>query len=276
MLKRFIYSVCFLGLCMAIQPRQAQAMTVSAVECSVVAFPCPIANIIDSGIRSNGVGLLGANRYTVLPFAFNNATVTFSGTLLATDLLGIYTYIWGGGAATYIGGPGNFYLDVQISQNYVTAGGVGLYSEFNIGNCTANTVGTVSGVAATLGVNGNFLPVLGSSGPIFGGDCLPAGGPGGTPGFTQAAGPAAIAVGGVTNLTALAQFYFAANGGLNQSINLPWGEDFPDLIDFGTTIPTPSTIGSFGVTDQAPEPATLSMIGGALCLLGLGARRRKQ
>jgi hypothetical protein len=276
MLRRFIFSVGLLGLCMALQPRPAQAIAVSAVECSVVAFPCPIANIIDSGIRSNGVGLLGANRFTVLPFAFGNASVTFSGTLLATDILGSNVYIWGGGAATYIGGAGNFYLDVQISQNYVTAGGIGQFSEFNIGNCTANTVGTASGVAATLGVNGSFLPVLGSAGPIFGGDCLAAGGPGGTPGFTQNAGPAAIGIGGVTNLTALAQFYFDAAGGLNQSINLPWGEDFPDIIDFPGLIPTPTTIGSFGVSDQSPEPATLSMLGGALCLMAFRLRGRKR
>ena len=276
MFKRIFLSVMFFGLCMAIQPRPAQAIVVTAVECTVIAFPCPLANIVDAGIRANGVGLLGANAYTVLPFAFANANVTFTGTLLATDLLGTNVYIWGGGAATYLGGAGNFYLDVQISQNYITAGGVGAFSEFNIGNCTANTVGTNSGVAATLGVNGGFMPVLGSSGPGPGGDCLAAGGPGGNPGFTDSAGPFAYGVGGVTNLTALAQFYFDGAGGVNQSINLPWGEDFPDILDYGLTIPTPATIGNFNVTNQAPEPATLSLIGGALCLLGWRLRGRKQ
>ena len=271
-LKRFINIALLLGLCLVFQPRQAQAIVVTAVECTVVAFPCPAANIVDAGFRANGVGVLGANRYTVLPFAFGNADVTFSGTLLATDLFGSNIYIWGGGAATYIGGAGNFYLDVQISQNYITAGGVGGFSEFNVGTCTANTVGTSSGVAATLGVNGGFMPVLGSSGPVFGGDCVAAGGPGGNPGFTFANGPNAFAVGGVTNLTALAQFYFDGAGGVGQSIDLPWGEDFP-AVDLG--IPTPDTIGTFGVTDQSPEPSTLSMIGGALCLAGLRLRQRK-
>jgi hypothetical protein len=272
MIKRISLSVGFLGLCMAIQPRPAQALAVTAVECTVIAFPCPIANIVDSGFRADGVGLLGANRFTVLPFVFGNADVTFSGTLLATDLLGANVYIWGGGAATYIGGPGNFYLDVQISQNYVTAGGVGGFSEFNVGNCTANTVGTSSGAAATLGVNGVFMPVMGSSGPGPGGDCLAAGGPGGNPGFSFAGGPFAFGLGGVTNLTALAQFYFDAAGGVGQSIDLPWALDFPE-IDLG--IPTPDTIANFSATNQAPEPGTFGLLGGALSLAVFGLRRRK-
>jgi hypothetical protein len=274
MIKRVFLPLAFLGLCLVTQPRQAQAIVVTAVECTVVVFPCPAINVVDAGFRANGVGVLGANRFTVLPFSFTNLDVTFNGTLLATDLAGQNIYIWGGGTATNLAGV-NFYLDVQISQNYLTAPGVGLFSEFNVGNCTPNAVGTNSGVAAVLGVNGIAVgPVMGSSGPIFGGDCAPAGGPGGNPGFNFVGGPTAVAIGGITNMTALAQFYFDGAGGpLPQSIDLPWGEDFPN-VDLG--IPTPDTINTFDVTDQSPEPGTITMIGGALCMAAFGFRKRKR
>jgi hypothetical protein len=273
MLKRLLLPLALLGLALVVQPKPAQAIVVTAVECTVVVFPCPAANVVDAGFRANGVGVLGVNNFTILSFLFFNADVTFNGTLLATDTPG-GIYLWGGGAATNVGAA-NFYLDVQISQNYVSLPGVQPFSEFNIGNCTNNTLLTTSGVAATLGVNGAFMPVLGSAGPGFGGDCLAGGGPGGQTGFTQAAGPFAFGIGGVTNLTALAQFYFDGAGGLGQSINLPWGEDFPD-IGLDGVIPNPDNIGTFGLTDQAPEPATFSMIGGALCLIAFRFRRQKK
>jgi hypothetical protein len=90
-------------------------------------------------------------------------------------------------------------------------------------------------------------------------------------GFNFAAGPFVFGIGGVTNLTAVAQFYFDPAGGVGQSIDLPWGEDFPDT---NQGLPDPGNINTFSVTDAAPEPATFAMIGGALCLLAF--RRRKK
>src|SRR3954449_12051127 len=144
MWKRILLPVAILSVFLFIQPKPAQAMVVSAVECTVVVFPCPAANIVAAGFRANGVGILGANRFTLLPFAFGNADVSFTGTLLGTDTPG-GIYIWGGGVATNLLAA-NFYLDVQISQNYVSAPGIHPFSEFNIGNCTNNTLGTTSGV----------------------------------------------------------------------------------------------------------------------------------
>jgi len=271
MLKRFLFPVVLVALGMVSQPQQAHATLVTAVECSVNIFPCPAPFIIDAGFRANGVGLLGPNQFAALPFVFNNADVVFAGNILTVDLAGINIYIWGGGAATNLRNnplfPGGFYLDVAISENYVTAPGVALFSEFNNGTCTNNTIGTASGVAASLGVNGAFMPVMGNFG-----DCVAGGAPGGVlTGFNFAGGPFPFGIGGITNLTAVAQFYFDPFGGIGQSIDLPWGEQFPDI---NLDLPNPDNIGSFGVTDGAPEPATFAMIGGALCLLAFRRRRK--
>ena len=269
MLSRLLFPVVVLALGVVSQPRQANATVVTAVECSVNIFPCPAPFIIDAGSRANGVGLLGPNQFSGLPFVFNNADVVFAGNILTVDLAGINIYVWGGGAATNLANPlpGGFYLDVAISQNYVTAPGVGLFSEFNKGTCTNNTIGTASGVAATLSVNGGAMPVMGNFG-----DCVAGGAPGGVlTGFNFAAGPFPIAVGGATNLTALAQYYFDPAGGIGQSIDLPWGEQFPDI---GLPLPDPGNLNTFSLTDAAPEPATFAMFGGALGLLAYRRRRK--
>jgi hypothetical protein len=271
MFKRLLFPVVVLALGVVSQPREANATLVTAVECSVNIFPCPAAFVIDAGSRANGVGLLGPNQFTQLPFVFNNNDVIFAGNVLVTDLAGLNVYVWGGGAAANVRNnplfPGGFYLDVAISQNYVTAPGVGLFSEFNRGTCTNNTIGTASGVAASLGVNGGFMPIMGNFG-----DCVAGGAPGGVlTGFDFGSGPFVFGIGGITNLTAVAQFFFDPAGGVGQSIDLPWGEDFPDI---GLPLPDPGNIGTFGLTDPAPEPATFAMIGGALCLLAYRRRRK--
>jgi hypothetical protein len=213
--------------------------------------------------------MLGPNQFAALPFVFNNADVVFAGNILTVDLAGSNIYVWGGGAATNLANPlpGGFYLDVAISENYVTAAGVGLFSEFNSGTCTNNTIGTASGVAASLGVNGGFMPVMGNFG-----DCVAGGGPGGVlTGFNFAAGPFLFGIGNVTNLTAVAQFYFDPAGGVGQSIDLPWGEQFPDpdfpIIDPGNL----STVQ--GLENATPEPATFGLLGSAIC--GIGVLRRR-
>ena len=270
MLKRLLLPLAMLSLGLVSQPKTAHATLVTAVECSVNIFPCPAAFVIDAGLRANGVGLLGPNQFAVLPFTFNNADVVFSGAMLTVDLFGTNIYVWGGGTAANLANPlpGGFYLDVQISENYVTAPGVGQFSEFNVGNCSNNTVGTASGVAATLGVNGGFMPVMGNFG-----DCVAGGGPGGATGFAFNAGPFAFGVGPITNLTALAQFYFDPAGGVGQSIDLPWGEQFPDP---NHPIITPLDLPNLDVTDAAPEPGTFAMLGGALCAIGIAARKRRK
>jgi hypothetical protein len=104
------------------------------------------------------------------------------------------------------------------------------------------------------------------------GDCVLGGAPGGVlTGFNFASGPIAFGIGGITNLTAVAQFYFDPAGGIGQSIDLPWGEQFPDI---QLDLPDPGNINTFGVTDAAPEPTTFAMIGGALCLVALRRRRK--
>src|SRR5882724_5251843 len=192
-MRRFAlaFSGIVLTVLVSVQPQQATATTVTATICTVNTFPCPLINTVDSGIRTNGVGILGANRYSLLPFVFADAFATFTGNILVTDSAGVFIYMWGGGVATNLAAPaGGFYLDVGIQQTYLTAAGVGQFSEFNNGNCNAATIGTTSGVAATLGVNGGFLPVLGA-------------GFNNCPAFSQGAGPAAVAIGNFTTLTAL-------------------------------------------------------------------------
>jgi hypothetical protein len=68
----------------------------------------------------------------------------------------------------------------------------------------------------------------------------------------------------LTNLTALAQFKFDA-GGLNQQVDLPWGQDFPDPAI--TVFPDPNNLPA-GFTEQAPEPAAGLLPGGGLLLIG--------
>lgn len=269
MFRRLLIPLAMLTLGLVSHPQAAHATLVTAVECSVNIFPCPAPFVIDAGLRANGVGLLGPNQFAVLPFVFGNGDVTFTGTILTVDLFGTNVYVWGGGVATNLAAPvGGFYLDVQISENYVTAPGVSPFSEFNVGNCSNNTLGTASGVAATLGVNGAFMPVMGNFG-----DCVAGGGPGGLTGFNFNGGPFAFGIGPITNLTALAQFYFDPAGGVGQSIDLPWGEDFPDS---NHLLITPLDLPGLGLTDAAPEPGTFVMLGGALCAVGIAARKRRK
>src|SRR2546430_6853732 len=117
----------------AMHPQQAHAATVTAVLCAGPEFPCLPGNTLDSGFRTNGVGPLLANRYTLLPFIFDDASVNFTGTMLAVDSQAKFVYLWGGGVGTSKLGVGPLWLDVQLSQSYVTAPGVWSFSEFNIG-----------------------------------------------------------------------------------------------------------------------------------------------
>jgi hypothetical protein len=105
-----------------------------------------------------------ADRYTLLPFVFDDASVNFTGTMLAVDSQGKFVYLWGGGVGTNKLGVGPLWLDVQLSQNYVTAPGVWSLSEFNSGSCSAAATAAGDNILATVAINGATpLPVMTAS-----------------------------------------------------------------------------------------------------------------
>jgi PEP-CTERM motif len=234
-----------------VQPQRAQASLATAVLCSGAEFPCLPADTLDSGFRTNNVGVLLANRYTLLPFVFDDAFASFSGNMLAVDSQGKFVYLWGGGVATNKFGSTKLWLDVQLSQSYTTVAGNWGFSEFNSGGCNAAATGAGDTVLATSAING-ATPL-----PVLNGVCSP---------FNVSGGPVVVGVGNPTNLTALAQFAFNA-GAANQQVNLPWGLDFPDPAI--TIFPDPNNLPA-GFTEQAtPEPTTLVLMatGSVLSLL---------
>jgi hypothetical protein len=248
------------------QPNQAKATTVAAVICTGAEFPCLPADVVDSGIRANGVGLLGPNRYAILPFSFSDALMSFNGTVAVADSAGKFIYSWGTGTAT-AGGLGiGLYLDVGITQNYVTAPGGWGISEMNVGTCNATAAANASTSLLQGAVNGVALPVLGAIG-----DCAIAP-------FAYGAGPFAFTLGLNTNLTAAAQFFFAPGLAGVQTITLPWGDDFPDpTINFNDpndplNFITPSDLPN-NFLDAAPEPATFGLVGGILGMAAMVRRR---
>jgi hypothetical protein len=265
------FAVLFSAALVFLAPQAGQAATVTAVECSVNVWPCPVANVIDVGIRNDGVAVLPGNTFDILPFVFTNADVTFTGTMMATNILGGWIYNWGSGTATDTAvapPPGGFFLDVAFQQTYLTIPGPAVFNDMIQGTCAggpfANTGVVVQGV-----VNGTPLSVLG---PFACGGALP---------FLGVGAPVGGPVGLFTTLTGLAQFFFDSNGTIGQSITLPWGNDFPDLA-FNFDDPnnplnffTPDNFSADPSLVDIPEPGSLSMIGGALCFAGLLFRRKK-
>jgi hypothetical protein len=270
-LRYYAFAIALLAaICMLAKP--AKAVVVTAVICNNADFFCnqPGDVVVDSGIRSNGVGVLGANRYTILPFVFNDFRMNFTGTIVAADSGGRFIYSWGTGVATDFAPFGTgLFLDVTISQNYITVPGPAAFSELNVGDCNAVARVNASTSLVQGAVNGGLLPVLGGVG-----DCAAAP-------FVLGAGPFGTNIGLVTNMTAAAQFFFAPGAAGNQQITLPWGADFPDpIINFNdpnnpqnfitdTDIPA-------GFIDQNPEPGTFAMFIGALSAAALRLRRRSK
>jgi hypothetical protein len=78
-----------------VHPQQAHAALVTAVLCAGPEFPCLPGNTLDSGFRNDGVGTVLANQYTLLPFVFDDASVNFTGEMLAVDSQGKFVYLWG-------------------------------------------------------------------------------------------------------------------------------------------------------------------------------------
>jgi PEP-CTERM motif len=185
---------------------------------------------------------------------FDDASVNFTGTMFALDSQGKFVYLWGGGVGTNKLGVGPLWLDVQLSQSYVTVPGNWTFSEFNSGNCNAAATAAGDNILATVAING-ATPL-----PVMNGVCSP---------FAVAGGPVGVGLGAITTLTGLAQFRFNA-GAVNQQVDLPWGEDFPDPAI--TVFPDPDHI-PVGFAEQTPEPATWILMGGGLLAAGLVRRR---
>jgi len=164
----------FLAALLLVQPPPAQATIITATICSgplaTTDFTCtaPGNVVVDSGIRNNFVPLQLGNTYSISPFAFSDAFMTFSGTIMTTDILGRYIYSWASGVATAGAlGVGDT-MDVTISQNYVTVPGLWGFSEFDNGTCNGNAIAAgstslVQGAVTSLGAT-NLLPVLGAAG----------------------------------------------------------------------------------------------------------------
>src|SRR5262249_41036312 len=97
--------------------------------------------------------------------------------------------------------------------------------------------------------------------PVMNGVCSP---------FAVAGGPVGVGLGAITTLTALAQFKFNA-GAVNQQVDLPWGQDFPDPAI--TVFPDPNNI-PVGFTEQTPEVAAWWLMGSGLLAVGFLGRRK--
>jgi len=250
-----------------IQRARATTMTV-AVSC----FAGPCFN--DGGIRSNGVGVLGFNRYALLPFSFFDANASLSGTVLVADLLfgrANYIYLYGQGVGTQSVGGGGFFLSSAISQIYRTIGGTGKFGAFNIGACNATAVDAGDGTIMTPLVNGVAL-----TGGVGTTACTP---------FAQLYPLQRRSSGAYTKLTATDTMQFNAILGGGARITLPWGGDLPDpgATTLNTDIANSDSLATIlgdlqsvdpGISQQVPEPATLALLGSGL--LGLAALRRKR
>jgi hypothetical protein len=257
-----------LGALFVALPQVSHAVSVSAVQCAVQQYPCLPGNIIASGALSNGINLLPGNTFTRMNYTFGNAAVSFTGSVMATDVAGAWTYLWATGTATDLLG-GALTLDVAYQQlNYATIAGGATYNDMIIGGCAGGT-GANSGAIAQGVVNATGLSVIVGNCSLF------------NP-FASVGNPVGGTVGAWTSLTAAAEFVFTAGSAAGSTVTLPWGDDFPDPSitgdpnSNGYIDPTDTTdINNLGLQVENPEPGTFIMMGGAGLAALLIRRRRK-
>jgi hypothetical protein len=264
------------SLLIAPAPAFATTMTATLCNINVGAGACPAANTLDFGVRFNGVPLLGINRWAVLPFDFHDATAGITGNIFVVDVAGAWIYLYGQGVASGNNGAGPLFLNVAITQNYLTGIAAGTFIGVDSGFCNAAATGAGSGQTGFPFVNGAPLAANAGNTTACGA-------------FLQTFGPQVFGLGAVTNLTAVADFNLGAGAG--QLITLPWGDDFLDpgltglnsLLGLDLSVPPPpdpsvatieATLNSLGFTQQIPEPASLLLLG-AGCAGLFGLRRRK-
>jgi len=257
------------------QPAKAAAMTATLCDINVAPGACPLADTLDFGVRFNGVPLLGINRWAWLPFAFQDATAGVSGNVFVVNIQGRWIYLYGQGIANGNNAAIPVFLNVAITQNYLTTIPFGTFIGVDSGVCNGAATAAGSGQTGFPFVNGFAL------GPAAGGTACPA--------LLQTFGPAVEPMGAVTNLTAVADFMMGAGAG--QLITLPWGADLPDPIELDlnqllgldpnnlpSPDPTPQDIidklNSLGLTEQVPEPGTISLLGAGVLALMIRRRRR--
>lgn len=258
-------------------PLRAHATIITGTLCDINAGAgaCPAADTLDFGVRFNGVPLLGVNRWAQLPFSFQDAIGGASGNLFVADIGGRWIYLYGQGIANGNNAGIPVFLNLAIAQDYLTVVPFGLFAGIDGGFCNGAATAAGSGQTGFAFVNG--VPVL----PSAGGTACPA--------FLQTLGPTIAPMGAVTNISAAADFNFGVGGG--QLITLPWGADFPDpfapnlnsLLGLDLTgpplsDPSPQAIidalNGLGLTEQVPEPATISVLGLGAGLVALLCRRR--
>jgi len=86
-------------------------------------YPYPAGFTLDIGARTNGVGILGPNRYALLRFRFNELNASSNGAVLATDFAGNYVYLDVTGIANNDFNSGTW-REVYVIESYMTRPGL--------------------------------------------------------------------------------------------------------------------------------------------------------